>query len=204
MADAPILYSFRRCPYAMRARVALLVSGQAVAHREILLRAKPAAMLAASPKATVPVLVLPDGRVIDESLEIMRWALEPHDPEAWLAGDDAALIATNDGPFKRHLDRYKYAERHGSDPIAHRTEAAGVLDALEARLRDRGQLCGVRRTLTDMAIFPFVRQFAAVEPDWFAAQPWSALREWLAGHLASELFARAMVRHPLWVEADAG
>ncbi|MGJ8480402.1 glutathione S-transferase [Sphingobium yanoikuyae] len=204
MADAPILYSFRRCPYAMRARLALLVSGQAVAHREILLRAKPAAMLAASPKGTVPVLVLSDGRVIDESLEIMRWALGRHDPEAWLAGDDATLIATNDGPFKRHLDRYKYAERHGSDPIAHRTEAAGLLDALEARLRDRAQLCGARRTLADMAIFPFVRQFAAVEPDWFAAQPWAALRGWLAGHLESELFDRAMVRHPLWVEAEAG
>ncbi|WHO39022.1 glutathione S-transferase [Sphingobium sp. AP49] len=204
MADSPILYSFRRCPYAMRARLALLASGQAVQHREILLRAKPAAMLAASPKGTVPVLILPDGRVIDESLEIMRWALGRHDPEAWLNGDDAALIAINDGPFKRHLDRYKYTERHGSDPIAHRTEAAGLLDALDARLRKQAQLCGARRGMADMAIFPFVRQFAAVEPEWFAARPWAALRNWLAGHLGSDLFARAMVRHPLWVETETG
>ncbi|HWV12635.1 MAG TPA: glutathione S-transferase N-terminal domain-containing protein, partial [Sphingobium sp.] len=103
-----ILYSFRRCPYAMRARMALIVSGQPVELREVVLRDKPPAMLSLSPKGTVPVLALPDGAVIDESLDIMRWALRLHDPEGWLDGDDAALIAANDGPFKQHLDRYKY------------------------------------------------------------------------------------------------
>lgn len=125
MTPLPILYSFRRCPYAMRARMALLASGQEVELREIILRAKPQAMLDASPKGTVPVLVLANGQVIAESLEIMRWALAARDPEDWLAGDDAALIAANDGPFKHHLDRYKYPSRYPGDSGDHR---AGVLN----------------------------------------------------------------------------
>lgn len=203
MSGVPILYSFRRCPYAMRARLALLVSGQPVLHREVALRAKPAAMLAASPKGTVPVLILPDRTVIDESLDIMRWALDRHDPEQWRAGEDSNLIAANDGPFKQHLDRYKYADRYGSDPVAHRAGASIILARLETRLAGHSYLCGPGRTLTDMAIFPFVRQFAAVEPDWFAAQPWPALQDWLAVHLESDLFARAMVRHAPWSENRA-
>ena len=124
MATDPILYSFRRCPYAMRARMALTVSATRCELREVRLSAKPAAMLAASPKGTVPVLVLPDGRVIDESLDIMRWALASNDPEGWLTRDDAALIALNDGPFKHDLDRYKYPDRHDADPIIHRASGA--------------------------------------------------------------------------------
>ena len=119
MTTLPILYSFRRCPYAMRARMALLVSGILCEIREVKLSDKPVEMLRASPKATVPVL--PDGGVIDESLDIMRWALRRHDPEDWLGGDDTALIAANDGAFKHHLDRYKYPDRHGSDAAEHRT-----------------------------------------------------------------------------------
>lgn len=198
------LYSFRRCPYAMRARMALIISGVAVKLREVALRDKPAAMLAASPKGTVPVLLLPGGRVIDESLDIMRWALARHDPERWLEGDDQALVARNDGPFKHHLDRYKYASRHGSDPLEHRSAAMEALGELEARLaQGGGWLAGDRRTLADVAIFPFVRQFAAVEPDWFVTEPVPLVRDWLDRLTGSPLFARAMTRRRPWREGDA-
>ncbi|MFT4026588.1 MAG: glutathione S-transferase N-terminal domain-containing protein, partial [Novosphingobium sp.] len=130
----PVLYSFRRCPYAMRARLALLASGTSCEIREVKLAAKPAEMLAASPKATVPVLVLPDGQVIDESLNIMRWALGRNDPLGWMERTDEASIAANDGAFKHHLDRYKYPERHGSDPAEHRAAGLAILAELEARL----------------------------------------------------------------------
>jgi glutathione S-transferase len=199
--NAPILYSFRRCPYAMRARMALLVSGLAVEIREVVLRNKPPAMLAASPKGTVPVLVA-GGAVIDESLDIMRYALARNDPEGWLTGDDAVLIAANDGPFKHHLDRYKYPERHGSEPKEHRAAALLGLEPLETRLARTPHLHGATRTLADIALFPFVRQFAAVEPDWFAEQALPRLKHWLAAHIGSDLFERAMVRRPAWREGD--
>lgn len=192
----PTLYSFRRCPYAMRARMALISSGTPFDLVEVKLSAKPEALLAASPKATVPVLVLPDGRVIDESLDIMRWALARHDPGNWLAGIDQALIATNDGAFKHHLDRTKYPQRHGSDPIVHRAAGLAILAGLEARLATRAQLAGDAPGFTDIAVFPFIRQFAAIDPGWFAAQPLHHLHDWLAGHLASPLFATAMARQP--------
>ncbi len=201
--ERPILYSFRRCPYAMRARMALIISATRCELREIRLRDKPAAMIAASPKATVPVLVLPDGAVIDQSLDIMRWALGRSDPEHWLDGDDAALIAANDGPFKQHLDRYKYPDRHASDPAEHRAAGMAMLAGLEARLAGSGALCGATRTLADIAIVPFVRQFAATDPDWFAAQPVPALQAWLARHIASALFERAMLRVDPWAPGDA-
>jgi glutaredoxin len=138
----PILYSFRRCPYAMRARMALRVSGTACEIREVKLSAKPAAMLAASPKGTVPVLVLADGQVIDESLDIMRWALARNDPEGWLEGDDPALIQANDGPFKQHLDRYKYPDRHDSVAAEHRALGLEMLADLDRRLASSAYLCG--------------------------------------------------------------
>ncbi|MET0309390.1 MAG: glutathione S-transferase [Sphingomonas sp.] len=194
----PILYSFRRCPYAMRARLALLVSGVGCEIREVKLRDKPAALIAASPKATVPVLVLADGTVIDESLDIMRWALRRNDPEHWLDGEDEALIAANDGPFKHHLDRYKYPDRHDSDPAGHRGQGMALLEALERRLVSRAYLCGDRRSLTDAALMPFVRQFAAVDRAWFDAQPLPGVQRWLAVQLASPLFAEAMVVRPQW------
>ena len=203
MSALPVLYSFRRCPFAMRARLALLVSGVACELREVLLRDKPEAMIAASPKATVPVLVLADGGVIDESIEIMRWALAQHDPEGWLAGDDDALIAANDGPFKRHLDRTKYPDRHDEDVAAHRAAALAMLGGLEARLAETGDLCRAGPALADMAILPFVRQFAAIDPGWFAAQPLPHLHAWLVRHLAAPLFARAMERRPPWKPGDA-
>lgn len=199
----PILYSFRRCPYAMRARMGLLASGTGVELREVVLRDKPAAMIAASPKATVPVLMLAEGRVIDESLEIMRWALAQADPLGWLAGDDAALIADCDATFKHHLDRYKYPDRHGSDPAEHRAAGLAWLVGLEARLADRAQLCGQAAGLADIAIFPFVRQFAATDRIWWDAQDLPRVRTWLDGHVNSDLFQRAMLRVPPWRAGDA-
>ncbi|WBO23616.1 glutathione S-transferase [Sphingomonas abietis] len=199
----PILYSFRRCPYAMRARLALLVSGTQCEWREVKLAAKPAEMVALSPKATVPVLSLPDGRVIDQSLDIMRWALAGNDPESWLDGVDDALIAANDGAFKHHLDRYKYPHRHGSDPGEHRAAGLAMLGAIEERLADAPFLHGVRRGLTDAAIIPFVRQFAATDRAWFDAQPLPHVRDWLDGYIAAALFERMMARTEPWRPGDA-
>lgn len=194
----PILYSFRRCPYAIRARSAVVASGIAVELREIVLRDKPAALLAASPKATVPVLVLPDGRVIDQSLAIMHWALATADPLDWLAGEDTDLIATNDGAFKHHLDRYKYADRHGADPLEHRAAATAILADLDTRLAATGHLAGPRVTLTDIAILPFVRQFAQTDRAWFDTLPLPALHDWLGRYLASPLFAAVMPKFAPW------
>ncbi|MET0364029.1 MAG: glutathione S-transferase [Sphingobium sp.] len=202
MPAVPILYSFRRCPYAMRARMAVLTSGQVVELREVVLRDKPQAMVEASPKATVPVLLLPDGRVIDQSIDIMLWALERHDPEGWLEGHDGALIAANDGAFKHHLDRYKYPGRHDSDPLHHRSAGVAMLRSLEERLLATAFLCGARRSLADIALFPFVRQFAATDQQWFDAQPMPRLQNWLADHIASPLFEQAMVRVSPWREGQ--
>ncbi|WP_126174394.1 glutathione S-transferase [Altericroceibacterium xinjiangense] len=198
----PILFSFRRCPYAMRARLALAISGTRCELREVKLRAKPSALLAASPKGTVPVLVLPDGRVIDESLDIMRWALGNEDPEGWLARKDADLIALNDGAFKHDLDRYKYPDRHASNPMVHRESGLEFLRKIDARLEAGGQLCGSARGLADAAIMPFVRQFAAVDRDWFDALPLPHLHSWLQGHLTSDLFHTVMMRTAPWSPGD--
>jgi len=194
----PVLYSFRRCPYAIRARLALAIGNTPHTLREVHLANKPAAMLAASAKGTVPVLVLEDGEVIDESLLIMRWALARNDPECWLQHDDAELTACNDGAFKDDLDRYKYPERHGSNPIVYQQRGLEFLTMLDVRLSRYGQLCGARRGFTDAAILPFVRQFAAVDAKWFAVQPIPYLKAWLADHLTSKLFQTVMVRVTPW------
>lgn len=200
----PVLYSFRRCPYAMRARMALWAAGITVELREVKLAAKPPALITASPKATVPVLVLADGTVIDQSLAIMRWALAQHDPEGWLAGDDAGLIAANDGPFKHHLDRAKYPGRYAEDSVTdHRAAALALLAPLETRLERALYLCGDARTLTDIALLPFIRQFAAIDPAWFAAQPLPRLQAWLERLLGSDLFAAVMGKFAPWQEGNA-
>ncbi|MCB5197692.1 glutathione S-transferase [Loktanella sp. TSTF-M6] len=194
----PVLWSFRRCPYAMRARLAIAASGQVVETREILLRDKPDAFLAVSPTATVPCLVLPE-RVIDESLDIMVWALQQHDPQRWLdmPAEGHDLIARNDGPFKQALDRTKYADRYpDSDPDQQREIAAAVLRDLNARLQ-AGWLFG-RVTLADMAILPFVRQFAQIDRAWFDDQDWPDLRGWLDRFTESQDFAHIMTRRTLW------
>lgn len=199
----PVLYSFRRCPYAIRARLALTIAGIDCELREVSLRAKPPSMLAVSPKGTVPVLVSGDGTVLDESQDIMRWALQRHDPEGWLTRDDATLIALNDGAFKQDLDRYKYPDRHSSDPAEHRDRGLAFLRALDARLAANGQLCGPVRGLADAAILPFVRQFAAIDRPWFEDQPLRALRSWLNAHLASDLFRTVLLPVTPWSENDS-
>jgi glutathione S-transferase len=203
MESGPILYSFRRCPYAMRARMALWAAGIAVELREVKLAAKPPELAQASPKATVPVLVLADGTVIDESLAIMRWALAQSDPEGWLASDDTALIAVNDGAFKHHLDRAKYPGRYEPDSIDHRAEALALLRPLEARLETAPYLCGPSRGLADIALFPFVRQFAHIDREWFAHQPMPRVQHWLERHIASDLFAAIMPKFAPWKAGDA-
>ncbi|MFM7378941.1 MAG: glutathione S-transferase [Erythrobacter sp.] len=204
MSALPVLYSFRRCPYAMRARMALWAAGVTAELREVKLAAKPPALLAASPKGTVPVLVLADGRVIDESLDIMRWALLQNDPEGWRLREDAGLIAVNDGPFKQHLDRAKYPGRYAEDGVTdHRAEALALLAPLETRLAAAPFLGGTARGFTDIALFPFIRQFAAIDPVWFAEQPLPGLQGWLDGLLASELFAAVMPKFAPWAEGDA-
>lgn len=202
MPGLPILYSFRRCPYAMRARLALLASDTDCEIREVKLSAKPPDMVAISPKATVPILQLPYGRVIDESLDIMRWALVRNDPDGWLERSDAALIATNDGAFKHHLDRYKYPNRHDSDPIAHRDAAIALLQPLEERLAAAPFLSGSALGLTDAALMPFVRQFAETDRAWFDHLPLSRLRAWLARLVASVSFETVMVRLAPWKAGD--
>ena len=205
--SAPVLYSFRRCPYAMRARMAIAASGVAVRLREILLRDKPAQMLEISPKGTVPVLQLSDGAVIDESLDVMHWALAQSDPQGWgaLSQDDLGvmndLIAENDGPFKADLDRYKYATRYeDADPEAHRAGGFAFLQKLEARLSASPFLFGVQRRLGDVAIFPFVRQFRIADEAWFDAQPIPHVQTWLAEHLNWSVFQAVMAKYPLWKE----
>ncbi|WP_210546311.1 glutathione S-transferase [Rhodoferax sp. PAMC 29310] len=209
-APCPVLYSFRRCPYAMRARLALLASGQRCELREVVLRDKPAALLAVSSKATVPVLVTPEGQVIEQSLEIMLWTLRQNDPLAWL-GEGESLLAPSlgliqrcDGDFKHHLDRYKYPHRYDlPDGLAHRTLACEFLNDLNTRIQANGQLLRQTPCLADMAIAPFVRQFAHTDPGWFAAQPLSALQAWLIEFEASALFLRAMPKFAPWEPEQA-
>ena len=207
-AALPVLYSFRRCPYAIRARLALAVSGVGYELREVSLTSKPAEMLAASPKGTVPVLVLPGGKVIDESLDIMHWALAQSDPDGWTNHrlyDVQALITHTDGEFKQALDRYKYPNRYPLESdgdthtfaLAQRRKAAHCLTCLEPHL-SQGWLLGPQPSLADMAILPFVRQFAHTEAAWFAAQPWPMLQAWLAGFEASALFKAVMAKQEPW------
>ena len=209
----PILWSFRRCPYAMRARLAVKSSGMRVELREILLRDKPAAFIAASAKATVPVLVLPDGTVIDESREVMGWALAQADPEGWLTdGDKAGLEAyldRLDGPFKTDLDRYKYASRYAKTDtdkseiaLAHRQSGAAFIAELEAVLQKQPALAGPALGLRDFATLPFIRQFRIADPIWFDAQNWPAVHKWLTAFLTSARFEAVMAKYSPWQEGS--
>ena len=205
----PVLYSFRRCPYAMRARLALYASGIAIELREVALRNKPESMLSASPKGSVPVLVLPDGQVIDESWEIMLWALHQHDPDGWLGKNNAyaeeatQLIIENDTSFKDNLDRYKYPDRYPEHaPIVYRTEAEIFLRRLEIRLRATSCLLGESLSIADAGVFPFIRQFAYVDKNWFAQAPYASLRRWLKNFLNSECFDAVMKKYPPWQPGD--
>jgi UPF0176 protein len=210
-ATLPVLYSFRRCPYAMRARLALAISGQACELREVVLKAKPAELLRASAKASVPVLVLPSGEVIAQSLDIMRWALQINDPAQWLpAGLEQvaqvqALIDDCETTFKHHLDRYKYPNRYeGADAQQHRAAAAVWLKQLAQQLSPEGWLFGPSASLADMAIAPFVRQFAQTDPLWFEQQDWPALQAWLDRIVSSALFDSVMHKYPAWQSGTIG
>ncbi|MBL6596225.1 MAG: glutathione S-transferase [Candidatus Puniceispirillum sp.] len=203
----PTFWSFRRCPYAMRARLAIAASGEVVRLREILLRNKPEAFLSASPKGTVPVLVLADGTVIDESRDVMFWVLGRNDPDGWLTiwRQDpqrvTAFLDRLDGPFKDDLDRYKYASRYaGADAKAHQASGAGFLHELDKALEQTGALSGTNLGILDFASLPFVRQFRIANPDWFDAQPWPHLSVWLQAFLDSARFQQIMEKYPQWNE----
>jgi glutathione S-transferase len=199
------LYSFRRCPYAMRARLAIAVSLQSVNLREIILKDKPQQMLAISDKGTVPVLHLEDGSILDESLDIMVWALERSDPQNWLNNnlfEMLDLIDINDFQFKVYLDKYKYADRFPEHNQAYyREQAEEFLMCLEARLHRHSFLFCEQITLADMAIFPFIRQFAHVDHTWFAQAPYPHIQDWLDKLLNSTLFNSVMDKYPLWIDS---
>jgi glutathione S-transferase len=194
----------------MRARMALRVSGVAYEHREVALKAKPAEMLAVSPKGTVPILCLPTGEVLEQSLDIMLWALQQNDSQAWLPNAPEVLalthegIALNDGEFKAHLDRYKYPQRFGlADGLHHRTQAVEILMRWQSRLQVQSFLSGERWGLLDACVAPFVRQFARTDRAWFDAQPWPQLAKWLVTFENSEAYLAVMHKHPLWVSPQA-
>lgn len=204
----PVLYSFRRCPYAMRARLAIQSSGFQCELREIVLRDKASAFLEISPKGTVPVLVLSDGTVLEESLEIMQTVLEDHDPDHWLPKADIrhavmALIAENDGPFKAHLDRTKYSNRFTAkgEQVDLATERAGAMTfigKLDMMLREHAFLYSNRPNLADMALLPFIRQFAHIDIDWFRGQSVHHVHQWLNNFLSDTLFQAIMSKYEKW------
>jgi glutathione S-transferase len=205
IVNLPILYSFRRCPYAMRARLALLASGIQYEHREVVLRDKPAVMLAASPKGTVPVLVLPNGTVIDQSLDIMLWALRQNDSHGWLENEEEtlALIDQCDGDFKFHVDRYKYPNRYEQDgqtcdPLLHRFKAAAfaaaINDEMVVNCYDFNSCLGNKY----VGCMPFLRQFSHVDKTWFVAQDWPCLQAALADFEASFEFKTIMQTYAPW------
>ena len=188
----------------MRARLALASAAVQVELREILLRDKAPEFLQTSPSGTVPCLKTED-RVIDESRDIMIWALQINDPEGWLAMPDEgnALIDEIEGPFKTALDRYKYSTRYNdADKQAERETASGYLRDLDERLSSQDWLFGEKPTLADMAILPFVRQFAMADKAWFDAQPWPHLSRWLEAFLASERLSEVMPKYPVWQAGD--
>lgn len=206
-ANLPCLYSFRRCPYAMRARLGLLFAELPVELREITLKNKPTQMLAISPKGTVPVLQQPDGTVIEESCEIMLWALEQQDPKGLLVTDilpqAMALIEQNDNEFKYWLDRYKYADRHlEMSQTQYREQGEVFLQTLEASLTKNTYLLGDSVSIADIAIMPFVRQFAHVDREVFYNLPYPKLQSWLQYWLAHPIFLQAMTKFQPWQEGD--
>lgn len=199
----PILYSFRRCPYAMRARLAIASSVITIEFREILLRNKPQQLIDISPKGTVPVLQLHEGKIIEESLDIMYWALSQSDKNNWLDNhiikDIQQLIQWNDTEFKYSLDRYKYADRYPEyDEKYYREKSEPFLIELEARLCSHSFLCSDNVSLADIAIFPFIRQFSNVDSDWFLTSKYQKLHLWLNKFIESNLFTSIMQKYPAW------
>jgi len=200
----PILYSFRRCPYAMRARLAIAYSACHVELREVVLKDKPQCLLEYSPKATVPVLVLTQNgkqQVIDESLDIILWAILQNDAQHYLRNidSDMPLILENDLVFKPQLDRYKYPNRfEDTDELMARAQACEFIQKLENSLQTQSHLGGAQASLADIAIFPFVRQFAYVDILWFQNSQYQQVNSWLSEHLASPLFKSIMKKYTPW------
>ena len=204
--NLPILYSFRRCPYAMRARLGIAFAGLTVELREIVLRNKPAQMLQISPKGTVPVLQLPAGQVIEESLEILEWALVLQDPQGLLNTNVAqadALIARNDNEFKHWLDRYKYFDRHPEQSqLEYRQHGELFIQQLESLLGQNPYLLGASPSKADIAIMPFVRQFAHVDRAEFAQLPYPQVQKWLQHWLEHPVFTQIMQKYAPWQLGD--
>lgn len=213
----PIFYSFRRCPYAMRARLSLIYAQQSVTLREVVLQDKPQALLDINPEATVPVLQLADGTVITESQDIMLWALQRNDPVSLLSGvaewsEIESLMNNNDGEFKFWLDRYKYSDRYdireyiendenvneSGKQLYFRQQAEVFIVHLEQCLSRHAFLLGEQVCLADIAIMPFVRQFAAVDSAWFETSKYEAVRSWLNRWLAAPAFLQLMTKYPAW------
>ncbi|PVZ66357.1 glutathione S-transferase [Pelagibaculum spongiae] len=216
VASQPVLYSFRRCPYAIRARMAIAASKSQVALREVVLKDKPQQLIGKSSKATVPVLIIPaseqhDEMLLDESRDIMRWALSNQDPQQWLSGDDVmnwqwemqGLLQENDFIFKLSLDRYKYPEQHPQHTVEYyRDQCEVFLGKLEKHLLRNQFLVAGRVTFADIAIFPFIRQCAHVDFEWFQATPYPKLQQWLEHFKSSEIFLSVMQKYPQWKEGD--
>ena len=215
----PILYSLQNCPYAMRARLAILLAQQTVELRAIVMQNKPAEMLAMSPKGTVPVLILDNDvacnnesegkkHVIDESLDVMLWALKLNDPENLLYSQDAdalpemlQIIQQNDQQFIPNLEQYKRTRRfHGNDEEYYRLLCEPFIQQLEYRLAQHEFLMGSTASLLDYALLPFIRQFSRVNRQLYLQGPYAHLHSWLNHHLQSRLFSKAMLKYPLWLD----
>ena len=205
--NLPILYSFRRCPYAMRARMAIHISGQKCQLREVLLRDKPPSMLEYSAKGTVPVLILQDGKVIDESLDVIDWALNLNDPDDWQRSKDTKktkeLIKINDGEFKYHLDRYKYSKRYDNeDPEFHRKKCLKFIELINNELNNSEYIFDDNISYADIVLLPFIRQYRIADIEWFDSLPYNNLKKWLSSFLDSYLLNSIMKKYDLWKEGD--
>ena len=205
--NLPILYSFRRCPYAMRARMAIHISDQRCELREVLLRDKPPSMLEYSAKGTVPVLILQDGKVIDESLDVIDWALNLNDPDDWQRSKDKEktkeLIKINDGEFKYHLDRYKYSKRYeNEDPEFHRKKCLKFIESINNELNNSEYIFDDNISYADIVLLPFIRQFRIADIEWFDSLPYDNLKKWLSSFLNSSLLNSIMKKYDLWKEGD--
>ena len=205
--NLPILYSFRRCPYAMRARMAIHISSQKCEIREVLLRDKPPSMLEYSSKGTVPVLVLQSGEVIDESLDVIDWALNLNDPDNWQRSKNnektKELIKINDGEFKYHLDRYKYSKRYDNeDPEFHRKKCLSFIEKVNSELQNSKYIFDDAISYIDISLLPFIRQFRIADKEWFDELPYENVKSWLSNFLNSELLESIMSKHDLWKEGD--
>ena len=205
--NLPILYSFRRCPYAMRARMAIHISDQRCEIREVLLRDKPPSMLQYSAKGTVPVLILQDGKVIDESLDVIDWALNLNDPDDWQRSKDKEktkeLIKINDGEFKYHLDRYKYSKRYDNeDPEFHRKKCLKFIESINNELNNSEYIFDDNISYADIVLLPFIRQFRIADLEWFDSLPYDNLKRWLSSFLGSSLLNSIMKKYDLWKEGD--